>query len=80
MIAVISIGGPVIAPTLIAEKFIAYAEVIKEVAEGNTVLIVTGGEAARDYIEAARSMGTNESVCDLTGISLSHGTYITRWL
>jgi uridylate kinase len=43
MIVVISIGGSVIAPTLNAEKFITYAEVVKEVAKGNTVLIVTGG-------------------------------------
>jgi uridylate kinase len=72
MIVVISIGGSVIAPTLNAEKFIAYADVIKEVAKGNAVLVVTGGgKAARDYIEVARSMGANESVCDLIGISLS---------
>jgi len=72
MIVVISIGGSVIAPTLDAKKFIAYAEVIKEIAKSNTVLIVTGGgKAARDYIEVARSMGANEAVCDLIGISLS---------
>jgi uridylate kinase len=42
--------------------------VIKEGAKGNAVLVVTGGgKAARDYIEVARSMGANESVCDLIG-------------
>ena len=72
MIVVISIGGSVIAPTLDAKRFIAYAEVIKEIAKSNTVLIVTGGgKAARDYIGVARSMGANEAVCDLIGISLS---------
>jgi len=33
----------VIAPTFNAEKLITYAEVTKEVAKGNTELIVTGG-------------------------------------
>jgi uridylate kinase len=45
MIVAISIGGSVIAPTLNAEKFVTYAKVIKEVAKGNTELIVTGGES-----------------------------------
>jgi len=69
----------VIAPTFNAEKLITYAEVTKEVTKGNTELIVTSEEkAARDYIAVARSMGANESVCDLIGISLLHGTHLTR--
>ena len=57
MKVVISVGGSVIAPTLSQEKFLEYAEVIKELAKENTLLIVTGGgKAARDYIRAARSM------------------------
>jgi|GEM_PF-6062689 len=47
IIVVISIGGSVIAPTFNAEKFIAYAKVIKEVAKGSTVLVVTGGGRPR---------------------------------
>jgi len=80
MIAVISVGGSVIAPTLNAEKFIAHAEVIKEVAKGSTVLVVTGWKGRARLHRGARSMGTNKSVCDLIGISLSHGTYIARLL
>ncbi|MGZ4926626.1 MAG: UMP kinase, partial [Halobacteriota archaeon] len=72
MKAVISVGGSVIAPTLSQEKFLEYAEVIKELAQANTLFIVTGGgKAARDYIQAARSMGASEAVCDLIGIALS---------
>jgi len=72
MKVVISVGGSVIAPTLSQEKFLEYAEVIKELAKENTLLIVTGGgKAARDYIRAARSMGASEAVCDLIGIALS---------
>ena len=72
MKAVISVGGSVIAPTLSQEKFLEYAEVIKELAQENTLFIVTGGgKAARDYIRAARSMGASEAVCDLIGIALS---------
>ena len=72
MKAVISVGGSVIAPTLSQEKFLEDAEVIKELAQENTLFIVTGGgKAARDYIRAARSMGASEAVCDLIGIALS---------
>ncbi|MGZ4903711.1 MAG: UMP kinase [Halobacteriota archaeon] len=72
MKVVISVGGSVIAPTLAQEKFLEYADVIRELAKEHTVLVVTGGgKAARDYIGVARSMGANEAVCDLIGISLS---------
>lgn len=72
MKVVLSVGGSVIAPTLAPEKFLEYADVIRELAKEHTVLAVTGGgKAARDYIGIARSMGANEAVCDLIGISLS---------
>jgi uridylate kinase, putative len=72
MKVVISVGGSVIAPTLSQEKFVEYADVIKELTKENTVLVVTGGgKAARDYIQAARSLGASEAVCDLIGIALS---------
>ena len=72
MKVVLSVGGSVIAPTLSQEKFLEYAKVIKELTKENTVLVVTGGgKAARDYIQAARSMGASEAVCDLIGIALS---------
>jgi uridylate kinase len=72
MKVVISVGGSVIAPTLSQEKFVEYANVIKELTKENTVLVVTGGgKAARDYIQAARSLGASEAVCDLIGIALS---------
>ncbi len=61
-----------IAPTLAQDNFLKYADVIRKLAREHVVLVVTGGgKAARDYIDVARSMGANEAVCDLIGISLS---------
>ncbi len=72
MKVVVSVGGSVIAPTLAREKFLEYADAVRTLAQEHTVLVVTGGgKAARDYISVARSMGANEAVCDLIGISLS---------
>jgi len=72
MKVVISVGGSVIAPTLTQDTFLAYAAVVEDLAKENTVVVVTGGgKAAREYIQAARSMGANEAVCDLIGIALS---------
>jgi len=44
IIVVISIGGSVTALTRNAEKFITYAEAIREIVKGNTAQIVTGRE------------------------------------
>ncbi len=72
MKVVISVGWSVIAPTLARDNFLKYADVIRKLAREHIVLVVTGGgKAARDYIDVARSMGANEAVCDLIGISLS---------
>lgn len=45
------------------------AEVIREAAKENAVLVVAGGGAiAREYIELARRFGADEASCDLIGI------------
>jgi len=72
MIAVISIGGSVLAPRLDSRNFEKNAEAIKEVAKKHTVFIVTGGGAiAREYIQIARQLGANEAICDSIGIDVT---------
>ncbi len=72
MKVVISIGGSVLARTLLPEKFKSYATALKEISKKNTVFIVTGGgQAARDYIKAARELGSDEATCDIIGIQLT---------
>lgn len=72
MIAVISIGGSVLAPKLDSRNFEKNAEAIKEVAKKHTVFVVTGGGAiAREYIQVARRLGANEAICDSIGIEVT---------
>lgn len=72
MKVVISAGGSVLAKGLSPEKFKSYASSLKELAKKNMVFIVTGGgQAARDYISAARKLGADESTCDIIGIELT---------
>ncbi len=69
---VVSVGGSVLARALVPEKFRIYAAALKELSKKNTVFIVTGGgQAARDYIKAARELGSDEATCDIIGIQLT---------
>ncbi len=69
---VVSVGGSVLARELLPEKFKSYAAALKELSEKNTLFIVTGGgQAARNYIGAARKLGADEATCDLIGIELT---------
>jgi len=72
MKVVVSAGGSVLARELRPEKFESYARALKEIAEKNTVFVVTGGgQAARDYIGVARELGVDEATCDLIGIEVT---------
>lgn len=69
---VVSIGGSVLAKGLQPEKFIGYANAIKEIGKDHTVFIVTGGgKAAREYIGVARVLGSDEATCDFIGIDIT---------
>jgi len=69
---VVSIGGSVLAKDLQPEKFIGYANVIKEIGKDHTIFIVTGGgKAAREYIGMARDLGSDEATCDFIGIDIT---------
>lgn len=67
---VISIGGSVLVPDEIDEKFIKnFAQLARELHKKHELVIVTGGgKTARKYIKLARSFGASEVFCDLIGI------------
>lgn len=72
MRVVVSAGGSVLAKALMPEKFKSYANALKEISKKHAVFIVTGGgQAAREYIKAARELGANEAACDLMGIEIT---------
>ncbi len=69
---VISIGGSILSKNLDAEIFKQYTSIIKEMAKYHKLVIVTGGgETARNYINVARDLGSNEVVCDNIGIEVT---------
>lgn len=55
------------------ERFKEYGEVLRKLlqAEHEVHVVVGGGPPSRRYIEAARSMGASEAMCDEMGISIS---------
>lgn len=69
---VIKVGGSAIAQGLDARRFREYADVIRQLAEDHTVLIVIGGGSpARDYINVSKQLGANNSILDYVGIGVS---------
>jgi len=72
MLIVLSLGGSILAKNLDSARFLKYAEVLRDISKKHTLLVVTGGgEAARNYIEAARAMGADEVTCDYIGIEIT---------
>jgi uridylate kinase len=68
MIVIISLGGSVITPPTL-DKIRDVTAAIGEVAKENRVLVVVGGgDIAREYIDLARVFGADEVSCDLIGI------------
>ena len=64
------LGGHAFPLRLSAEKILGYVRVFKKLkTAGHRLVIVTGGGGhARLYIDAARKLGANESLCDQIGI------------
>jgi uridylate kinase len=68
----IKIGGHIFPvnpdPKIISE----FSAIFKKIASGGTQLIVVtgGGENARNYIKAARTLGADEATCDQIGIEI----------
>lgn len=69
---VIKVGGSAIAPSLEARRFKAYADVLKSLAEDHTLLVVVGGgNPAREYINVSKELKANNALRDLIGIGVS---------
>ncbi|CAJ37037.1 UMP kinase [Methanocella arvoryzae] len=69
---VVKVGGSAIVQGLDAQRFKDYADVIKQLAEDHTILIVIGGGTpARDYINVSKQLGANNSILDYIGIGVS---------
>jgi len=69
---VVKVGGSAIARGIDARRYKEYADVIKKLAKDHTVLIVIGGGSpARDYINASKALGANNSILDYVGIGVS---------
>ncbi len=69
---VIKVGGSAIAPSLEARRFSDYARVIRSLAKDHTVLVVVGGgNPARDYINVSRELKASNALRDLIGIGVS---------
>jgi len=72
MLIVLSLGGSILAKDLDPDRFSKYAEVLRSISKKHTLLVVTGGgEAARNYIGAARAVGADEVTCDYIGIEIT---------
>src|SRR6056297_2923483 len=67
----VSVGGSVLVPDLDAGRVRAYADVVEQLrSEGWEVgAVVGGGAVAREYIQTARELGTNEIRLDELGIA-----------
>jgi len=72
MLIVLSLGGSILAKNLDPDRFLKYAEVLRNVSKNHTLIVITGGgESARQYIGAARTMGADEVTCDYIGIEVT---------
>lgn len=72
---VIKIGGSLLFTknkTIDIKKITEFCDIIKSRKNSSTnVIICGGGLLARDYIDAVRSFGGSEALCDLFGIDIS---------
>ncbi len=70
MMIVVSIGGSVLFSDIKAERIAEYGKVFDE-HSGKVAVVVGGGKLARKYIDALRSLGGNEALCDYMGIEIT---------
>ncbi|MFB6162603.1 MAG: UMP kinase [Halococcoides sp.] len=72
MNTVLSLGGSVLAADLDPDRFQSYGTLVADLAADHRVGVVTGGgPTARDYIEAARELGADETDLDGLGVAVT---------
>lgn len=73
MIIVFALGGSVVVPEKLDERYIAeFATLAKELAKRHKLgIVVGGGKTARRAVAAAKEAGKNEAECDYVGIDAS---------
>ena len=71
---VVKIGGHLISTRdgINVDLFKRYSRLFSEIYDGGRwCIVVGGGEEARRYVKAARSLGVNESICDLIAVKVT---------
>ena len=71
---VVKIGGHLISTRdgINIDLFERYSKLFSEIYDGGRwCIVVGGGEEARRYVRAARSLGVNESICDLIAVKVT---------
>ncbi len=69
---VLSLGGSVLMSDFNADRIMAFAEAIEDIAKENKVFVVVGGgRVARDYIRTAKQLGADNTFCDYIGIEVT---------
>jgi len=71
---VVKIGGHLISTRdgINIDLFKRYSRLFSEIYDGGRwCIVVGGGEEARRYVKAARSLGVNESICDLIAVKVT---------
>jgi len=71
---VVKIGGHLISTKdgINTDLFKKYSRLLSEIYDGGRwCIVIGGGEEARRYVDAARDMGINESICDLIAVKVT---------
>ena len=71
---VVKIGGHLISTSdgINIDLLKRYSKLFSEIYDGGRwCIVVGGGEEARRYVKAARSLGVNESICDLIAVKVT---------
>ena len=73
MKVIVKLGGHLFPDKLDTNRIVAYSKVIMELhASGHQIsIVIGGGRIARRYIDAARTLGASEFICDILGIAIS---------
>ena len=69
---VVAIGGSILIKDHDSSRFKEYSKLLKELAQEHEILVVVGGgNPAREYISVVRDLGAGEAPCDDIGIEVT---------